>query len=138
MEELLIPNATGCGGLLFSERSPASRTDAIDTFFVRVTGQNLDAAAWVYAGYASSHPGGLFANLARHWSGWSGELTWGSLEGELTLRCSHDGLGHVTIRVDLRPSVMRSDWMVTVTVMTEAGQLEHIARRADLFFGRES
>ena len=135
MDELLIPNAAGCGGLLFSNRSPVDRTEPIDTYWVRVTGQNLDASANVYGGDTQTHPGCLFVKMARQWSGWSGELTWGSLEGELVLRCSHDGLGHVSIQIDLQSGPMPSDWRVTATVMTEAGQLEHIARRAELFFG---
>ena len=80
----------------------------------------------------------MFDHMARQWSGWAGELAWEALEGELGLRCSHDGLGHVAIRAILRSGHMTDDWQVEATVMTEAGQLERLARNALLFFGLES
>jgi hypothetical protein len=48
----------------------------------------------------------------------------------------HDGLGHISIQVNLRSGHMPADWTVRATVMAEAGQLEDIARRAALFFGQ--
>jgi len=78
----------------------------------------------------------MFADMARQWSGWSGELVWESLEGELSIRCSRDRVGHIFFRVELRSGPMPEDWRVVATVLAEAGQLESIARRAELFFGR--
>jgi hypothetical protein len=136
IEEFLIPSATGCGGLSFYDRSPVDRTQPVEGFWVRVTDLHLSASVQVYAGYAPSHPAALFVDMARKWSGWPGELVWKSLEGELALRCSHDRLGHISIRIELQSGHMRDAWEVTATVMAEAGQLEDIARRAALFFGR--
>jgi hypothetical protein len=136
LDEFLIPSAAGDGGLPFFQRAPPDPTKPITGFWVRVTDQNLSAAAQVYAGYAPSHPAPLFAEMARQWAGWSGELTWQSLEGELTIRCSRDRVGHIFIRVELRSGQMPKDWRVVATVLAEAGQLEGIARRAELFFGR--
>lgn len=139
LDEFLIPSAAGSGGLLFHDRSPVDPAEPIDGFSVRVTDHNLSAIAHVYAGVsgcAPSHPAPLFVDMARKWSGWPGELVWESLEGELALRCSHDRLGHISIRVELRSGQMPDDWRVGATVMAEAGQLEDIARRAALFFGR--
>ena len=136
MDEFFIPSAAGDGGLLFFQRSPPDPTIPIDGFWVRVTDQNLSAAAQVYAGYAPSHPVSLFAEMAQQWAGWSGELVWESLEGELKIRCSRDRVGHIFIRVELRAGQMPEDWRVIATVLAEAGQLEGIARRAELFFGR--
>ncbi|RLT18034.1 MAG: hypothetical protein DWI28_05245 [Planctomycetota bacterium] len=73
--------------------------------------------------------------MARQWAGWSGELVWESLEGELAIRCSRDRVGHIFIRVELRSGPYTEDWRVVVTVLAEAGQLETIARRAEMFFG---
>jgi hypothetical protein len=81
-------------------------------------------------------PARLFAEMARPGSGWHGELVWESLEGELALRCSHDHLGHISIRIELRSGPMPDDWRVAATVMAEAGQLERIARDAAAFFGQ--
>jgi len=136
LDEFLIRSAAGCGGLLFYDRWPIDRAQPIDGFWVKVTDHNLSAAGQVYAGYAPSHPAALFADMARQWSGWRGELVWESLEGELAIRCSHDRLCHIAIRVELRTGRMPDDWRVLATVTAEAGQPEDIARRAALFFGR--
>lgn len=138
MDEFLIPSAAGGGGLLFYDRSPPDPAQPIGGFCVRVTDHNLSAIGQVYAGYAPSHPAGLFADMAAQWSGWPDALTWDSLEGELSLSCTHDRLGHVAIRVELRSGHMDDDWRVKATVLAEAGQLEAIARRAAAFFGREA
>jgi Family of unknown function (DUF6228) len=135
VDEFLIKNAAGDGGLLFYERCPRDTAAAIDTFWVRVTDLNLSAAAKVYAGYAPSHPAPRFAEMALQWAGWSGELVWQSLEGELALRCSRDKVGHIFIRVELRSGQMQEDWRVVATVVAEAGQLESIAKHAVSFFG---
>jgi hypothetical protein len=137
LDEFLIPNAVLGGGLLFYDRSPHDRTQAIEGFWVRVTEPNLSAAIWVYAGYSPSHPVPLFLDMARQWSGWSGELVWQSLEGEFTMRCSRDRLGHISIQVEMRSGHMPDDWRLLATIMTEAGQLEKIARHAELFFSRD-
>jgi hypothetical protein len=73
--------------------------------------------------------------MAVNWNGWQGEVTWASLGGELNLRCSQGRAGHVTIRVDLRSGPGENDWAVHSTIMTEAGQLDEIARQAERFFG---
>lgn len=138
MDEFLIPDAAGSGGLLFYDRSPYDPAEPIGSFWARVTTEGLSAAGRVYAGYAPSHPAKLFANMAERWSGWSDELSWLSWEGELALRCRHDRLGHISIRVELVSGFMDDDWCVAATIMAEAGQLEAIAGRAAAFFGRES
>ncbi len=105
---------------------------------MRISDHNLFAAAQVYAGHAPSHPAGLFADMAARWSGWPDAPTWDSLEGELSLSCTQDRLGHVAIRVELRSGHMDDAWRVEATVMAEAGQLEAIGHRAASFFGREA
>jgi hypothetical protein len=136
LEEFLIPSASGSGGLLFFDRSPRDPTEPISGYWVRVSDHDLTATGQVYVGYAGSTPVPLFADMARQWSGWSGELVWQSLEREFELRCSRDRVGHIFIRVELRSGQVSDDWRVVATVMVEAGQLEAIARRAALFFGR--
>jgi hypothetical protein len=121
---------------MFYDRSPADRAKTIEGFCVRITDLHLSGAVQVYAGFVPSHPASLFVDMARRWSGWPGELVWESLEGELALRSSHDRRGHISIRAVLQPACMPEDWRVEATVMTEAGQLEAIARAAETFFGR--
>jgi hypothetical protein len=135
VEELWIPSSDGGGGLLFYDRVPFEREKTLDRYWVRIAGPDLTASREVYAGYAPSHPASLFADMARRWSGWEGDLTWESLEGEMTLGCSHDGLGHISIGVELRSGLMPVDWRVKAAVTADAGQLEGIAHRAAVFFG---
>lgn len=137
MDEFFIPSTAGNGGLLFYDRSPYDLTQPIGSFWVRVSDHNLSAAGHVYAGYGYSHPVELFAAMAARWTGWPDELTWNSPERELVLRCTHDRLGHIALRVELQWGPMDDDWRVEATVMTEAGQLEALANRAALFFGRD-
>jgi hypothetical protein len=135
LDEFLIASAAGGSTLLFYDRSPVDRARTMEGFWVRVTDHDLSAAAAVYAGYMPRNPALLFAEMARQWSGWPGELVWGSLEGDLALQCSHDRRGHIAIRTALRSGPMPDDWRVEATIIAEAGQLESIARRAAVFFG---
>jgi hypothetical protein len=77
LNEFLITSATSSGELVFYDRSPQDPAEPLDGFWVRVTDQNLSAAGHVDAGYVRLHPAPLFADMARQWSGWSGELIWG-------------------------------------------------------------
>ena len=124
--------------LVFFERIPPDRAKPLEYYSLRILQTDLTAQSRVYGGYCSSHPTQLFADMARQWDGWKGELVWTSLESELTLRCSHDGLGHISIRAELRSGPMSDDWRVIATAFADAGQLEGIARRAAIFFGEPS
>jgi hypothetical protein len=136
MDEFLIRSASGSGMLQFSDRIPYETDEPIQHCMVRLRDLNLSASAMTLLGYPSTHPALLFENMARLWSGWPDELQWASLEHEVILRCLHDRKGHVSIHVELRSGPYEQDWNVAATVMTEAGQLDDIARRARAFFGR--
>jgi hypothetical protein len=81
-------------------------------------------------------PVGDFVNgLASAWRGWDGERTWGSLEGEVGLRASHDKLGTVKLAAELRSDVYASQgggylWTATALLFLDAGGLDSLARRA--------
>lgn len=120
--------------LIFFDREPPDRVEPLDYFSVRFSEPNLTARCRVY-GYHSLGLTRLFADMARQWNGWQGELAWESLEGDLKLRCSHDGLGHISIHADFRAGPDPHHWRVQATVMADAGQLEGIAKRAAIFFG---
>ena len=134
MDEFLIQSAVGGASLLFFGRTPDDRDQPLVEIQVRLVDQNLSAASRVYA--AHSHPAPMFAEMARNWAGWQGEVCWLSLERELGLRCSRDRRGHVTIRAELRSGVRPDDWRAEATIIVEAGQLERLARQASAFFGR--
>jgi hypothetical protein len=135
VDTFLIHSATGDGSLEFFNRLPLD-TGPIEEFSVRITEHDLFAVARVWAGYMHGHPADLFARMSREWTGWKDALEWSSLESELKLNCSHDGLGHIAIQAQLRSGPMDWDWVVQNTIMAEAGQLETLARHAARFFGQ--
>jgi len=69
----------------------------------------------------------FFDDLAEHWRGWDDVKVWRAYEGGLALLCSHDGLGHVTITVELHEAA-GIGWFVRAPVPLDAGQLEQVAR----------
>lgn len=78
----------------------------------------------------------LFDNMAKNWRGWEGKLSWISLEAEFALYASSHGLGHVALEVELgaNESFTAEPWYFKGFLMTEAGQLDALAKNAKLFF----
>lgn len=70
-----------------------------------------------------------FQEMAAASRGWEGDKVWRSLEGELRLVCTRDGLGHIKIAVELRTD-WKSDWRAERVLVVEAGQLDRLARDA--------
>ena len=79
-------------------------------------------------------PSALFEEIARRWTGWSGERSWGAMEGELVIRASADATGHVTLRFELRGGDLPPCWTATIAVVVESGELAALAARARAFF----
>jgi len=76
----------------------------------------------------------FFAELASQWKGWTGEKEWNSVEGDLGLSCTSDGLGHVAMRVKLKSGIDQDDWCVQTVIHIDAGQLEELALKSKRFF----
>lgn len=62
--------------------------------------------------------------LAESFPGWSGTLSWQSLERDLTIHANHDGRGHVTLIFAMRgPVGYRADaWEAAVATALDAGE----------------
>jgi hypothetical protein len=58
---------------------------------------------------------------------------WTSVEGQLSLSCSHDGLGHVRIVVELRPSLYETSWLARGVLVLDAGSLHDSAHSVHRF-----
>jgi hypothetical protein len=139
MDEFLVLSADGEARLLFSDREPFGPDEPLEAYSVRITVRNLTAQGRVSADRDPGHPASLFAEIAQRWRGWTGELTWESLENELELRCTHDKLGHIRIGVRLgRSWGWPGDWQVRTAVTIEGGQLDRLVVAAAAFFGRPS
>jgi hypothetical protein len=72
-----------------------------------------------------------FADLAAAWQGWSGAREWLSMAGEFRLSATMDRAGHVALVASLLQIL--GIWTATVTVSTESGQLDQLARNARAF-----
>jgi hypothetical protein len=120
--------------LEFSESEGLRRTDGSEYFRVAIRSSNLSASAQVYAWEPRAD--GLeqfFEDLAANWRGWDGEKKWTSLEGELSLVCTSDSLGHIAIEVTLYDG-----WSVRDVFYVDAGQLEQIVSDIKKFFAIEA
>ncbi len=138
IESFLIKSALGSATLEFSERFPADRSNACESYCVHLNSLNLDAILRVETGYPyyfGPAPTVLFAQMAALWKGWSGALEWSGADGRLSFHCSQDRAGHVLICVKLTHEVYGDDWKVQAKIHAEAGQLDGLARSASAFFG---
>jgi hypothetical protein len=70
----------------------------------------------------------LFRRMADDWTGWDGARDWSSVEGTLELSATHDGLGHVSLRVRLGSGLYGEDWRVEGVIWLDAGGLSQLAR----------
>lgn len=106
--------------------------DGTDEWPVVLSGPGLTARHRVYAYRPHGGFDRMFEEMAAAWRGWEGEKVWRSLESELSLVCTHDGLGHVTIMVRLQMD-LGAEWSAEGTLVLEAGQLDALARAAAEF-----
>jgi Family of unknown function (DUF6228) len=63
----------------------------------------------------------FFADLEREWRGWDGERRWETMEGGLSLTCTHDGRGTITVAVVLE-NLSGSDWTAEAALVVESGE----------------
>jgi uncharacterized protein DUF6228 len=77
----------------------------------------------------------MFESMASAINGWQGQVEWSSIEGERTLTCLCDKLGHVHVDVDLKDDANGGErWSVSSRIQSELGQLPRIASDARRFF----
>jgi hypothetical protein len=80
----------------------------------------------------------FFSELAAAWRGWENERRWGSLEGELNLCATHNGLGTIALVAELRSGVYMEEgatWGARGILFLDSGALDHLARSAALLAG---
>ena len=86
----------------------------------------LTAEATVHDLGADSLPV-LFEEMHRDYRGWKGEKRWDAMEGELSLVCTSDRLGHALVTARLQKDHYDS-WSVEAHFQIDAGQHDGIAR----------
>lgn len=131
-EEPVIKCLISSNELIHSDQEGLGRSDGSESYRVAIKGENLDASLNVYAFDPMDNSLAKFLNgIAKKWRGWNNEEKWTSLEGEFSLACKHDGLGHVEIEATLcKPG----GWIVQNTFHLLAGELDTLAGNVIQFF----
>jgi hypothetical protein len=89
----------------------------------------IDLEAW------SEGPKGLvdyFTEMAAAWQGWSGTKEWRDDGGYISMRATHDGIGHVALEILARPSAGwqgPGSWDLRITIPIEPGFLHELSQR---------
>jgi len=89
----------------------------------------IDLEAW------SQGPKGLvdyFGDMATAWSGWAGTKEWSDDGGSISMRATHDEIGHIALAILASPSVGWDDpgsWDLRITIPLEPGSLGGITER---------
>jgi hypothetical protein len=78
--------------------------------------------------------------MAQNWKGWEGKKNWYSPEGDFSLCCTSDNLGHITLAVELGEHKGYSPewWSVKCEIHIETGQLDRIAKEMMLLLSQSN
>lgn len=76
----------------------------------------------------------LFCEMAQNWRGWESPKDWISTEGDFSLSCTSNKLGHIKLELELTGRRTREPWFTKCSINIEAGQLERIATAIMLLF----
>jgi hypothetical protein len=140
MDALRIKAYEGAALLELSDRQPSDPQQPVESFVATFSDAGLQARTFVDVFDDYEMPGSdvtyllaLFDDLAANWRGWPDTKSWSALEGQLSLDCSHDGLGHISIGVELHPELDSTRWYVRGALVIAAGGLDELARTARSF-----
>jgi hypothetical protein len=133
VDEVTIKCARSAGELMLSDPKPPGSRYPVE--YLRVSLKDKDIAAscakvYIYEPHSLAS---LFGELADSWKGWEGAKEWSSVEGDFSLSCKSDGLGHVAIEVRLKSGLDEDDWCVKAVIHVDAGQLDDIASKVSQF-----
>jgi Family of unknown function (DUF6228) len=139
MEKLRLASSHGQAWLELSDSALRDPARPVESFLATLVQDRMEASATVHAVDLSSAGSdtptlaALFAEMAGQWKGWPGSKTWTSVEEQLSLSCSHDGLGHVRIVVELRPSLYETSWVARGVLVLDTGRLHDSAHSVHRF-----
>ena len=126
---------------MFSIHSTSSSRELVfsahkdDYFHVELKGLEVSASADVWACTDANGLNEFFQELGRFERPWQGERSWATLENDFSLFATCTSLGNVTFRLILLGSQgAPEEWRVEASLVTDLGQLEQIAKHAELFF----
>jgi Family of unknown function (DUF6228) len=127
-----IRSSSGRRRLVFSDAHWSG--DELNAYTAKLEVEAMSAMTQVYA-YGPS-PLVLFEEMAGEWRGWKATKKWQSLEGELALAATHDGLGTIALHVELAHLGADGwDWRADAVLTLDSGsQLETAVGSARAFF----
>lgn len=130
---MLIKCCKNSGEIEFSDKESLRLQVGREHFRVSVRSTQLSAFTDVYIfDPFDSDLVRFFKDLERNWKGFDGEKRWSSLEGEFSLLCTSNSLGHFELEITIRN--IEDTMLVRKTIYIESGQLEKIALEAKDFF----
>ena len=130
---MIIKCCENDGELEFSKKEGLFLSAGKEYFRVTIRSKHLISFTDVYAfDPFDSNLVRFFENLAENWKGFDGEKKWSSLEGEFSLDCTSDNLGHFALEATIRNN--EDTRYARKTIFIESGQLENISLEAKDFF----
>jgi hypothetical protein len=119
--------------LVLSDPVDPNQDGYILSFRAELTAAGLTATTGVVV--AEGHDlDAFFDRLVASWRGWQGEQVWEALEHQMSIAASHDGTGHIRLRVTLRQDYLPDAWEASATFVVEAGEeLRGLASRIARF-----
>ena len=106
-----------------------------DYLTLEFEGHSLRAVSKIYLYDDNSSLLKLFENLGQNWKGWEGVKSWSSLEGDFTLSCSADKLGHVFMAIELVNRTVEPNWTIKTSLQIDSGSLETVLSQAKSLLG---
>jgi len=132
----------GSQGVTLTLSRPERFEGRVERFWVDLDmDRGLHASHRVLASFSERLPA-FFGGLAANWRGWDGAKTLRFAEygpDAMELTATHDGVGHVLLRVELGKvppyKSYESGWAVTANVVIEPGSLGQIAEAVATLLG---
>jgi Family of unknown function (DUF6228) len=120
--------------LTLSDPVDPNQDGYILSFRAELTAAGLIATTDVVVAQGHDDLDAFFDRLVASWRGWQGEQVWEALEHQLSIAASHDGIGHVRLRVTLRQDHLVDAWQASATFVVDAGEdLRGLASRIARF-----
>jgi hypothetical protein len=133
VDEVTIKSSRSAGTLKLSDPKPPGSGYPVEYLRVSLKDKDIAASSAKVYIYEPHSLAALFEELAASWKGWEGAKEWSSVEGDFSLSCKSDGLGHVAIEVTLKSGLYEDDWCVKAVIHVEAGQLDEITGKVSEF-----
>lgn len=130
MDELVISRAPVAVSFSSPRRDGSDDPYAGESFVVTIAAEGLQTSRHVFMfGFDWAALSAFFADLAESWKGWQGEKAWHSIEHDLEITATADGLGHCDLAFEVRDGPAAT-WAVRVSeVRIDAGEdLSNLAR----------